>query len=120
MSAKRKVSEENKVFNINWENRYFFVNNNGKPQCLECLQVISVRKEFIIQRHYKTLHEKKHSQYQETSREAILKEYKTNYFRQTGMLKSFAKCDSVAHLTASYDVAQTLAEKGKLFWMGRL
>ena len=115
MSAKRKVSEENREFNINWEDRNFFVSNNGKPQCLVCLQVISVPKEFNVQRHYKTVHEKKYSQYHGTAREAILKELKRNYFRQTEMLKSFAKCDSVAHLTASYDVALTLAKKGKAF-----
>ena len=115
MSAKRKVSDENREFNINWEDRYFFVNNNGKPQCLVCLQVISVPKEFNVQRHYKKLHEKKYSQYHGTSKEAILKELKRNYFKQTGMLKSFAKCDSVAHLTASFDVVLTLAKKGKAF-----
>ena len=106
MSANKKVSEENREFNFNWEDRYFFVINNGKTQCLMCLQVISVPKEFNVQRHYKTLNEKRYGKYQGTSvREAILKELKRNYFRQTGMLKSFAKCDSVAHLTASYDVA---------------
>ena len=36
------------------------------------------------------------------------------------MLKSFAKYDSVAHLTASYDVALTLAKKGKAFWDGEV
>ena len=115
MSAKRKVSEENREFNFNWEDRYFFVNNNGKPQCLMCLQVISVPKEFNVKRHYRTLHEKKYSQYHGTSREAILKKLKRNYFKQRGMLKSFAKCDSAADLTASYDVALTLAKKGKAF-----
>jgi len=42
------VSEENRKFNSNWEKRYFFVNNNGKPQCLVRLQLISVPKEFIF------------------------------------------------------------------------
>ena len=51
--------------------------------------------EFNVQRHYKTLNEKRYGQNQR------------NYFKQTGMLKSFAKCDSVAHQTASYDVALT-------------
>ena len=55
MSAKRKVSEENREFNSNWEDRYFFVNVNGKPQRLVCLQIISVPKEFNVQRHYKML-----------------------------------------------------------------
>ena len=49
------MSEENGEFNINWEDRYFFVNNIGKPQRLVCLLVISVRKELNVQRHYKTL-----------------------------------------------------------------
>ena len=120
MSAKRKVSEENREFNINWEDRYFFVSNNGKPQCLVCLQVISVPKDFKVQRHYKTVHEKKYSQYRETAREAILKELKRNYFKQTEMLISFTKCDSVAHLTASYDVALTLAKKRKSFRDGEV
>ena len=120
MSAKRKVSEENREFNFNWEDRYFFINNNGKSQCLVCLQVISVPKEFNVKRHYRTLHEKKYSQYHGTSREAILKELKRNYFKQRGMLKSFAKCDSAADLTASYDVALTLAKKGKAFRDGEV
>ena len=36
------------------------------------------------------------------------------------MSKSFANCDSVAHLTASYNVALTLAKKGKAFWEGEV
>ena len=36
------------------------------------------------------------------------------------MLKSFAKCDSAAKLTASYDVALTLAKKGKAFRDGEV
>ena len=84
-----------------------------------CLQVISVPKELNVQRHYKTLHEKRYGQYHGTSRQAILKEcsvncpfqilkeLKRNNFKQTGMLKSFAKSDSVAHLTALHDVALT-------------
>ena len=114
------MSEKNREFNINWEDRYFFVNNNGKPQCLVSLQVIPVLKEFNVQRHYKTLHEKKYCQYRGTSRKAILKDLKRNYFKQTGMLKSFAKCDSVAHLSASYDVALTLAKKMKAFRDGEV
>ena len=67
MSAYKKVSEKNIKFNFNWEDKYFFVINNGKTQCLVCLQVISVPKEFNVQRHYKTLNENRYGQYQETS-----------------------------------------------------
>jgi len=42
------VSEENRKFNSNWEETYFFTNNNGKPQCRVRLQVISVPKGFLF------------------------------------------------------------------------
>jgi len=50
MSVKREVSEKNKKFNSNWEERYFFANNSGKPQYRVRLQVISVLKEFLFTR----------------------------------------------------------------------
>jgi len=48
MSVKRKVSEENREFNSDWEERYLFANNHGKPQCLVYLPVISGPKEFNL------------------------------------------------------------------------
>jgi len=75
MSVKREVSEENRKFNSNWEERYFFTNNNDKPQCLLRLQIISIPKEmsFYLKRRYSTIHEKTFGKYHENSREAILK-----------------------------------------------
>jgi len=46
--SKDEVSRENRKLNSNWEERYFFTNNNGKPQCLVKLKVISVPKEFLL------------------------------------------------------------------------
>ena len=43
MSLKRKISNENCEFIPNSEEKYFFTENNGKPQCLVYLQVISVQ-----------------------------------------------------------------------------
>jgi len=42
------MSGENRKFNSNWEERYFSANNNGEPQCLVRLQVISISKEFLF------------------------------------------------------------------------
>jgi len=50
MSVKREVSEKNRKFNSKWGERFFFANNNGKPQCLVRLQVIFVPKEFLFTR----------------------------------------------------------------------
>jgi len=41
--SKEKCERKTK-FNSNWNERYFFTNSNGKPQCLVRLQVISVPK----------------------------------------------------------------------------
>ena len=68
----REVSEENKKFNSYWEERYFFANNNGKPQCLAKLQVISIPKEFL-KWHYNTKHEKTSGKYHRNSRKIFLK-----------------------------------------------
>jgi len=42
MSVKREVSEKNRKFNSNWEERYFFTNDNVKPVSCE----VAVLKEF--------------------------------------------------------------------------
>ena len=57
-SKKRKVDIEGRIFNENWTDKYFFINNfNGKPLCLICKQIIAVIKEHNIQRHYNTNHQ---------------------------------------------------------------
>jgi len=44
------VSEQNRKFNSNREERYFFANNKGKPQCIARMQVVSVPKEFLFKK----------------------------------------------------------------------
>jgi hypothetical protein len=58
-AKKRKLKDENRSFQPRWENYYFITNNNRKLQCLLCMQVLSVPKEFDLKRHYKSLHEDK-------------------------------------------------------------
>jgi hypothetical protein len=52
---KRKIDEEKRAFNSNWEEAYFCVEQGGKSQCLIYLQVIGVSKEYNANRHYNTL-----------------------------------------------------------------
>ena len=65
MSAKREVSKENRKFNSNWQEKYFFANNNGKPHCLLRLQLISIPKgkSFYLKNHYSTKREKPYGTY---------------------------------------------------------
>ena len=76
------MSEENRKLNSNWEKRYSFVNNNGKP--VSCEVSSNIRSEIIfvhLTRHYSTKHEKTYGKYHGTSREAILKKLKGNHAR---------------------------------------
>ena len=56
LSKRRKVNVECRVFNEEWENKYFFMNHFGKPTCLICNASVAVNKEFNIKRHYDTKH----------------------------------------------------------------
>jgi hypothetical protein len=51
-SKKRKLLEENRVFNDAWTDLYFFIDCKGKPLCLICQKTIAVQKEYNLKRHY--------------------------------------------------------------------
>ena len=57
-AKKRKVDLECRVFNPEWEQKYFFVERFGKAQCLICFQTLAVFKEFNVRRHWETEHGK--------------------------------------------------------------
>ena len=98
-----------------------FTNSNGKLHCSlpKVLQGVfgrlSVPEQFNMKQHYNNKHEIKYGQYHETSWEAILKELKTNYIKQTKMIINFGKPDSTAVLIAPYEAALILAKHGKAF-----
>jgi len=58
MRVKREVSQTNRKFNSNWEERYFFINNNGKPVSCEVGRDINSKRvlSFCLKRHYSTKH----------------------------------------------------------------
>lgn len=58
-SKKRKLIEENRVFNDAWTDLYFFVNCNEKPLCLICQKTLAIQKEYNVKRHYDTEHKAK-------------------------------------------------------------
>ena len=72
MNAKRKVPEENRETNSNLKENYFFAKNEGIPQCVECLQVISVSKVSNVYQYCHTKHKEKKGNGTVASRKAIL------------------------------------------------
>jgi hypothetical protein len=53
-AKKRKVADENHVFQSKWTEEYFFVCVKDVAVCLVCNGKISCSKEYNIKRHYET------------------------------------------------------------------
>ncbi|KAJ8866900.1 hypothetical protein PR048_032762 [Dryococelus australis] len=73
---KRKIGTENRVYQERWENNYLVANNKGKLQCLVCMQIVSVPKEYNVKRHYST----------RQSRNVLIQDLKKKLKQQTGEL----------------------------------
>ncbi len=55
-SKKRKVDDENRVFNLGWQMEFAFAEIGGKPICLICQKTVAVLKRANLQRHHEQLH----------------------------------------------------------------
>jgi hypothetical protein len=118
-SKRRKIENENRTYHERWEYEYLITNNNGKLQCLVCMQVLSVPKEFNLKRHYSSPHGEKFNKYNGESRVALVSDFKKKLKQQTGMFTKVAQgkaCSSAA----SYTVALELAKPKKPFSDGSL
>jgi hypothetical protein len=118
-AKKHKLKHENRSFQPRWENYYFITNNNGKLQCLVCMQVLSVPKEFNLKRHYTSLHDDKLKKYQDRARIALFEDYKKKCKQHTDVFTRVAKTN-ISSLTASYNVVLELARCKKAFSDGFL
>lgn len=120
MSAKkRKLSEENRTFKEKWELDYFISIKNNKIQCLICMQVLSVSKEYNVKRHYTSLHEEKYKKHVGEARKVMVTEYKKKLIQQTSMF-SKVSTENEQSLAASYEVSLQLARAKKPFSDGIL
>lgn len=118
-SVKRKIDSENRSYKESWESDYLISNNNGKLQCLVCMNVVSVPKEYNVRRHYTTLHEKKYATYTDESRGALVADLKKKLKQQTGMFGKILHSQKHS-LHASYAVSLELAKAKKPFTDGNL
>lgn len=114
MSSKRKVEDENRSYQERWEKNYFITKNKDKLQCLVCMQVIGVSKEYNCKRHYTSLHEDKYKTYSGESRTALISTLKNKLEKQTGVFVKVPESQRSA-LHASYAVSLELAKSSKPF-----
>jgi len=55
-AKKRKTVDERRVFQKEWTDRFFFIEERGKPFCLKCKRPLAVMKKENQKRHYKINH----------------------------------------------------------------
>ena len=56
LSKKRKIEDASRVFNKEWNERYFFTDVGVTAVCLICHETVSVFKEYNLKRHFQTKH----------------------------------------------------------------
>ena len=118
-SKKRKLANEGRVYNEKWLENYFMMENNGKPLCLVCMQVIEVMKEYNVKRRFETQHKMHYEEYYGKTRIDIADRLKREYQKQKKALSSFIKPQTTNTL-ASYEIALMLFKKSKSFRDGKL
>jgi hypothetical protein len=118
-SKRRKVDGENRCFYSKWESSYLCTDCSGLPQCLICLQVVSVSKEFNVKRHYETLHKNKYDKYSGEARTALCSDLKAKLQKQKQSLLRPTTVQT-SSLVASYSVSLELAKSKKPFSDGEI
>lgn len=118
-NKKRKVELDNRKFNERWENEFLFTDFGSKPQCLVCLQVVSVMKEYNIRRHYESTHKVKFGSVSGEARLSLVRELKSKMQKQKN---TFFKATHVqkSSLQASYEVCAIMAKHQMPFRSGEL
>lgn len=115
-SNKRKITDEHRQFQENWELQYFCSEINNKILCLICKSVISVPKLYNIKRHYEQ-HKSKYDQYEGLLRQEKLKEFISGYKKQQIMFTKIPQ-ENEAAVKVSYVLSELIAKHSKPFTEG--
>ncbi|PNF37381.1 hypothetical protein B7P43_G16662 [Cryptotermes secundus] len=105
---KRRVEDEKRQFQSTWQESCFFVEHNGKLQCVICSQVLSVSKGYNVSRHYTSLHKSKYDQYQGSARSCVFNDLKLKLTRQKNI---FQQPSNTTGLKASEYFVRTINEE---------
>ena len=105
-----KNEEENRAFNVEWEEDYAFTVHENKPLCLICYKLLGQNKGSNVKRHHETNHKNFSSKFPPKSelRKSKLTEIKCALPRQQWFMKVFSK-ESAATTKASFLVSRNIA-----------
>lgn len=110
-SKKRKYEDENRTFNNEWEEKFFFADSlNGKCVCLICNGIIANYKMGNLRRHHETNHSQFCKQYPPDTklRTEKLKSLKSGLKKQQTILTSFNNQANTA-VEASFAISWNIA-----------
>ncbi|XP_065675686.1 general transcription factor II-I repeat domain-containing protein 2B-like [Hydra vulgaris] len=118
-SKQRKIDKECRLFNDEWQTKYFFVECNSVLVCLVCNESASVCKEYNLRRHYDTKHSKTYNQFVNEVRKVKSIKLKNTLFKQQDLLKR-GNTETENAAIASYKVSLHLAKNCKPFSDGEI
>jgi hypothetical protein len=113
---KRKVDAENRQFQDNWTEDYYFILNKGLPVCLLCDKSISVDKGYNLKRHFTSRHADNQKIDTQLRRDEIQKLKKNLDAQQQRLNKQRTQHHSI--VKASLVVSEKIAKHSKSFGEG--
>ncbi|XP_067124783.1 general transcription factor II-I repeat domain-containing protein 2-like [Centruroides vittatus] len=106
---KRKIEDENRIYNESWKYDYFFIHYEKNLVCLICSESIAVFKEYNVKRHYTTKHSNKYDQFTgDLKKQKVEKLMKAVTSQQAFLMKTNNQSESVTK--ASYEICNLLAK----------
>ena len=82
---KRKIANERRVLQEQWEELYFVTAVKDTSHCLICEQKIAVMKKYNMRRHNETMHRNKYDAYKGKVREEKVKQLKAGFCKQVSL-----------------------------------
>lgn len=116
---KRKVTDECRVFQETWSERYFFIEYNSKATCVICKETVGVMKEYNVRRHYETKHASKYNEFSGNMRKEKVKELQRKLKFQQNLFRKVNDESQIA-VKASFIVSKILVKRMKPFQDGEL
>ena len=108
LAKKRKIADEKRVFQNEWTDMFFFIEDRGKPVCLKCKKPLAVMKKENLKRHYET----NHLEFKNLLRKMKIEEFEKNLYAQQNVMTSFCSANEDV-LTVSYEILKLIAKKLK-------
>ena len=118
-SKKRKIVDECRQFQEEWNIKYFFAKHGDKALCVICNETVSVMKDYNLRRHYQSKHEDKYGQLQGKERNKKFSKLHHQLSSQKALFCKLAN-ENESITNASYKVAYILVKRGKPFTDGEL